>query len=448
MIVGWTAVEVAQIIGGSLVSPAEGSPQSFVIDSREAGSGALFFGIPGERVDGGDYAAAVLDAGAWGVIVSSAGADLLEGARGAVIEHPDPVRALGLLARKRLEEIGCSVIMITGSTGKTSTKDITASLISGARRTFASRENRNTEIGMPLEVLSAPLDTEVMVLEAAMRGPGQISELVEIAKPDVGVVTNIGPVHLELLGSIEAIASAKSELITGLEPGRTAVVPEGEALIAPFLRDDLSTLTFGPGGRVRLVHEEGRRLTLDLDGVQHEIEVSFDQPHNRLNLLAGAAAAHAIGVQPPERIDVGFSAFRGQRFEIADGVVVIDDCYNANPMSMRAALEDLAGESARRGGRRVAVLGDMLELGPHGERLHEETGRAASEFKVDVLVTVGELAALMAKGFDGEVHATTDARHAADVVPSLLQAGDTVLVKASRGIGLEAVSAALRDGGR
>ena len=337
--------------------------------------------------------------------------------------------------------------MITGSTGKTSTKDITASVLSSAKRTFASRENRNTEIGMPLEVLSAPLDTEVMVLEAAMRGRGQIAELASIGRPDVGLITNIGPVHLELLGSIEAIAAAKAELIGALESGKAAVLPAGEALLEPYLRADLNTTTFGPGGDVRLVSESGRELVLDVCGSEVSVEVGFDQPHNRLNLLAAAAVARAIGVSLPAQIHVNFSALRGQRMEAEDGIVVIDDCYNANPMSMRAALEDLAGESARRGGRKIAVLGDMLELGPDGERFHEETGGVAQALGVDILVTVGELAQLMSRGFAGETHSVADAGEAAQLVPSLIAGGDTVLVKASRGIGLEAVSAAIRGSG-
>ena len=443
----WTAQQIALITDGTLLRGAEGSPKSFEIDSRKTSAGALFIGLPGERVDGASFAAEVIEAGAFGAIVSKADEQLLGLSNGAVIVHEDPVKALGRLASARIAEIGCKVVMITGSTGKTSTKDITASVLSSAKRTFASRENRNTEIGMPLEVLSAPLDTEVMVLEAAMRGRWQIAELASIGRPDVGLITNIGPVHLELLGSIEAIAAAKAELIGALESGKAAVLPAGEALLEPYLRADLNTTTFGPGGDVRLVSESGRELVLDVCGSEVSVEVGFDQPHNRLNLLAAAAVARAIGVSLPAQIHVNFSALRGQRMEAEDGIVVIDDCYNANPMSMRAALEDLAGESARRGGRKIAVLGDMLELGPDGERFHEETGGVAQALGVDILVTVGELAQLMSRGFAGETHSVADAGEAAQLVPSLIAGGDTVLVKASRGIGLEAVSAAIRGSG-
>jgi UDP-N-acetylmuramoyl-tripeptide--D-alanyl-D-alanine ligase len=304
----------------------------------------------------------------------------------------------------------------------------------------ASEANLNTDIGLPLAVLRAPAGTRALVLEVAMRGPGEIAELTQISEPDVGVIVNIGPVHLELLGSLEAIAAVKAELIAGMAADTTVVVPANEPLLALHLRTDLRTVTFGEGGDVRLVAAEGERVEIDAAGERIELEVDFAQAHFRLNLLAAVAAARAVGVRPSGRVEVAFSALRGERLELADDVLVINDCYNANPMSMQAALDDLAATAP---GRRIAVLGDMLELGPHAAEFHADVGRQASERGVDVLVTVGPLSTDTAAAFDGEVHSVADAGEAAALVPELVAPGDTVLVKASRGIGLEVVADAL-----
>ena len=440
---GWTASRLAELTGATLLRDAEGCASGYTIDSREITPGQLLIGIPGERVDGGSFGAQALAAGAWGVIARDCSTAAELTTEGALLEHPSPVEALARMASQRRHDLGCKVVMITGSTGKTSTKDIAAAIISASRKTFASHENRNTEIGMPLEILAAPDGTEVMVLEAAMRGLGQIAELATIAEPDVGVIVNVGPVHLELLGSIEAIAVAKTELIRELPAESVSVVPAFDALIEPHIRSDLKTLSFGPGGDVRLAEENGRNLVVDVSGDRFEIEVDFDQPHNRLNLLAAIAAASAIGVAPPRRLTVGFSALRGERRVLPRGIVVIDDCYNANPMSMRAALDDLAGEAARRDGRSVAVLGDMLELGDEGPELHRQVGLAALELSVDELITVGPLAVDIAGAFGPTARQVDTGADAALLLADLLQPGDTILVKASRGVGLEVVAADL-----
>jgi UDP-N-acetylmuramoyl-tripeptide--D-alanyl-D-alanine ligase len=303
-------------------------------------------------------------------------------------------------------------------------------MVDQQRRTVATPLNLNTEIGLPLTVLSAPSGTEVLVLEMAMRGAGQIAELARIAEPDVGVVVNVGPVHLELLGTIERIAATKAELLEGLRPGGTAVVPAGEPLLATHLEElpeGVSTVTFGSGGDVSELPDTleigvgGRRLSA----------------HMQSNALAALAAARAVGVEPTGRLEVALSGLRGERRELAGGLVVVDDCYNANPMSMRAALDDLAASTS---GRRVAVLGDMLELGPDELRFHEEIGGHARAVGVDLLVTVGALAAHMGPAFGGE---TLEVDRAADVVAAVrdrLLPGDTILVKASRGVGLEVVA--------
>jgi UDP-N-acetylmuramoyl-tripeptide--D-alanyl-D-alanine ligase len=430
---GWSAEQVADAAGARLVEPGTrtSGPTRAVIDSRHAGPGDLFVGLPGERVDGGRFADDVLGAGAWGVLVGEgwAGADAEDG--GVILVATDPLAALQRLATAWRRELGAQVIGVTGSTGKTSTKDLLAAMVDQQRRTIATPLNLNTEIGLPLTILSAPAGTEVLVLEMAMRGAGQIADLAEIAEPDVGVVVNVGPVHLELLGSIEAIAATKAELLTGLNPGGTAVVPAGEALLEPFrTRDDVSWVTFGPGGDVDALPEG---LELGVGGVRLSA-------HMRANALAALAAARAIGVEPTGRLEVALSELRGQRVELPGGITVVNDCYNANPMSMRAALDDLAASAS---GRRVAVLGDMLELGPDELRFHEEIGAHARAAGVDLLVTVGPRAAAMGAAFGGDVRAVDTAGEALALLPGLLGDGDTVLVKASRGVGLEVIAQGL-----
>ena len=419
----WPAEQVAKAaranIKGSDPFMSGRGPERAVIDSREAGPGDLFVGLVGEHVDGGRFAAQALSQGAWGVLVGAQHADGLDG---VVLAADDPLLALQSLATAWRRELGAQVVGVTGSTGKTSTKDVLAAMVAQQRRTVATHANLNTEIGLPLTVLGAPPATEVLVLEMAMRGAGQIAELARIAEPDVGLVTNIGPVHLEQLGSLEAIAAEKMALVAGLRPGGTAVVPAGEPLVEPHLRDDVTTVTFGPGGDVD-----------DLSG----LELSHTSAHMRTNAMAALAAARAVGVEPGGRVDVLLSAMRGERIELPGDVTIVNDCYNANPMSMRAALDDLATAAP---GRRVAVLGDMLELGPDEARFHREIGEHARERGVEVLVTVGARAAEMR----GD-HTVQTAAEAAALVPSLLQPGDTVLVKASRGVGLESVAEALQS---
>jgi UDP-N-acetylmuramoyl-tripeptide--D-alanyl-D-alanine ligase len=455
----WNAQRVARAAGATLLrepssdSPtgADPGPRRVTIDSRGAAEGDLFVGLPGERADGGAHAADALAAGAWGALTSPPHARELAASAGAgvLLAHPAPLEGLQALAgawRRELAAAGAKVVAITGSTGKTSTKDILAALLGARLRTVASPQNLNTEIGLPLAVLTAPADTEALVLEMAMRGPGQIAELTAIAQPDVGVIVNVGPAHLELLGSIEAIASAKAELIEGLAPGATIVLPTGEPLLEARLRADLQTVRFGEGGDVELVgcREDGT-VEIRHEGERLIIAPSFREAHNLRNLLAAVAAAKALGVVHEGPLEVGFSALRGERRTLPGGVLVIDDCYNANPMSMRAAIDELAETDAS---RRVAVLGDMLELGPDASRFHREIGAHARDRGVELLVTVGPLAAGMSDGFEGTAHSVADAAAAVDLLEGLLREGDAVLVKGSRGVGLERIAQTLSARGR
>lgn len=413
---------------GSPADEAAGSgPTRAVIDTHDpALPGALFVGIPGARVDGGSFAPEVLRAGAWGVLVRPQHAEAAVAAgSGVVLTHEDPARALGLLARAWRWELGATVVGITGSVGKTSTKDLLQAVVAPHRRAVATAANLNTEIGLPLTVLGAEEGTEVLILEMAMRGPGQIAELAAIAEPDVGVITNVAPVHVELLGSLQAVADAKAELLHGLIPGGTAIVPADEPLLAGHRPDGVRLVEVRPGDEMP--------AALKLAG-----EVS---PTVLRNLPAVVAAARAIGIEPGGEVRPEISPMRGQRLHLARDVVVVVDCYNANPMSMTAALDDLAVSAS---GRRVAVLGDMLELGPDEKRLHAELGAHAKFTGVEVLVAVGPLSRHTGTGFGSGVQWVEDAHAAAVLLPKLLEPGDTVLLKASRGIGLERVADALR----
>lgn len=442
----WVAVAAGgRLVAGDAAAPG---PERAVIDSRALRPGDLFVGLRGERVDGGAFAERALEAGAWGVVVAPEHAERLS-ARGAedghergglapVIAADDPLAALGSLARAWRHELGARVVGVTGSTGKTSTKDILAALLRPRLATHASRENLNTEIGLPLSVLEASRGVEALVLEMAMRGRDQIGELAAIAEPDVGVIVNVGPVHLELLGSVERVAAAKAELIRGLAPGAACVVPAGEALLEAHLRDDLDTWTFGPGGQVTLVRQAEGRAEIEARGERVVLELPYAEPYNLLNTLAAVAAACALGVHPAGRVDVRFSSLRGELVSLRGGVTVVNDCYNANPMSMRAALEHLAASPAE---RRVAVLGTMAELGERAEALHREVGRLAAELGVDVLVTVGEGALPYVERFDGETHAVRTPEEAGALLEELARPGDRVLVKGSRSVGLERVLA-------
>jgi UDP-N-acetylmuramoyl-tripeptide--D-alanyl-D-alanine ligase len=439
-----SALWIAQAVSGRLEAgrPDQPGPKRAVCDSRAVGAGELFVGIAGENVDGGYFGAQALELGAWGVLVSEVHAkplaEMLDQTQspGVVISVSDPTTALGDLARAWRRELACPCVGITGSTGKTSTKDILSALLAPHRRAHSSRENLNTEIGLPLAILEAESQTEVLVLEMAMRGEGEIGELTSIAEPQVGLIVNIGPVHLERLGSVERVAAAKAELITGLAPGGACVIPADSGLLEPYLRSDVDTITFGRGGDVTLSSFDQGKAIIDARGHSIELNLSYSQPHNLSNTLAAVAGAMAIGVDPTGDVDVGFSAMRGQVLELGTGATVINDCYNANPMSMDAALEHLASSPAT---RRIAVLGEMAELGTESERFHLKIGQHVQDLGIDVLICVGSGASLYTERFRGETHTVATPEQASAVLSNLSKPGDRILIKGSRSAGLERV---------
>jgi UDP-N-acetylmuramoyl-tripeptide--D-alanyl-D-alanine ligase len=342
----------------------------------------------------------------------------------ATLVPDDAFAALAAIGRAMRERIDVPVVAITGSVGKTSTKDILTALLRQRANVVAAEDGYNNELGLPLTLCRVEASTDVVVTEMGMRGAGQIRALAEIARPKVGVITSIAPVHLELLGSIENIARAKAELLEHVE---IAVLPEDAPALEPFVPAGVDVRRFGkPDVQVR----DGHAV---VDGV----EFSFTARHQAANAAAALAALSALGYPRPDRpVEVEFSRWRSQERELPGGGLLINDAWNANPVAMEAAIAHLQERAAGR--RTVAILGDMAELGADAPRYHEEIGRAAGTLAI--VIGVGELA----KGYDPDAWAPT-AADAVELARELVQPGDAVLVKGSRSVGLEVVAEALGE---
>jgi UDP-N-acetylmuramoyl-tripeptide--D-alanyl-D-alanine ligase len=420
--------EVADLCPGRLDrAPWAEEATGVQIDSRLIDEGDLFVAVDG----GADYAKHAFARGA-----------------GAVLVPDDPFAALGALGKAVRDRATARVVGITGSTGKTSTKDILAALCSPHARTVAAAGGQNNEIGLPLTLTRLEPDTEILVCEMGMRGLGQIAELCAVARPDVGVITSIGPVHLELLGTVERVAEAKAEVVASLPPDGAAVVPD-EPLLEPFVaRDDIEVRRFRPGDVESFRRlNGGARVRLSIRGRTLELEFPFTAHYQALNALAALHAYDALGLPLGEAqagaSQVKLSRWRGEETELPDGGLLINDAYNANPVSMTSALEHLAERAGER--RKVAILGDMAELGPDAPVYHTRVGRAADGAGIDALVAVGPLARSYLEGAAGvpEKRAVESVDEAISALGEIVRPGDAVLVKASRAMGLEAVAEAL-----
>lgn len=460
---------VARVLEARLRGPAGGVVRRVVTDSREVQPGDLFFALAGEKTDGHRFVGEAFRRGAVGAVVDPARLPAGEGG-GPLLEVPDPLLALGTLAGWHRNRFQLRVVAVTGSVGKTTTKDFIASILSRQWHTLKSPGNRNTEIGLPLTLLEIGPEHQAVVLEMAMRGPGQIRYLARLARPDVAVITNIGLSHVELLGSREAIAEAKAELLDYLPRGGAAVLNADDDYFE-FLKSrvppDVTLQTFGlkRAGRESVTGtylgpslQPGEREGPSLIGARYTIRAAKGQSvrwawlplvgrHNFCNALAAAAVGQVLGVSW-QRICRGLaeaetSAMRMSVYRLPSGITVLDDAYNAStPEAMLAALEALKEVP---GLYKIAVLGSMLELGPLSEEAHRQVGRAAAQQELDRLITVGREAELIAEaaveaGLPGE-HVVRCHRkeEALEALGANRRPGDVILVKGSRGMAMESI---------
>ncbi|HEU5269433.1 MAG TPA: UDP-N-acetylmuramoyl-tripeptide--D-alanyl-D-alanine ligase [Jatrophihabitans sp.] len=457
--IAMTVAEIARVTGGR---PHGLDPESILrgkveFDSRKVQPGDLFLAIKGERADGHDFARAALDAGAVAVL----------GSRELplpCIVVADPIAAITALATEAARRLPATVIELTGSAGKTSTKDLIAQLLERHGATVAPPESFNNELGFPYTVLLAGEQTEYLVLEASARGVGHIRWLTGIAPPAVAAVLNVGSAHLGEFGSVEAIAQAKGELVEALAPDGVAVLNADDPRVSAMAaRTAARVVTFGerPDADVRAervtVDGTGRaRFELVTAAGRAPVALRLLGEHQVSNALAAAAVAVQLGMRLPDVAEAlsaatARSRWRMEATEVA-GVTVLNDAYNANPESMRAALRSLAilAEGTGAGRRRsVAVLGQMAELGPESAAAHETIGRLAVRLDVDLLVAVGEPArpivdgAALAGPWAGEAQWVPDRQAAQRLLCSVVRPGDVVLVKGSRAAGLELLAQAL-----
>ena len=397
--------EVAELCPGRLdAEPWAEEVTGVQIDSRRITEGDLFVAVG----SGEDFLRHAFARGAAATLVPE-----------------DALQALAALGRTVRDRSSARFVAITGSMGKTTTKDILAALCATQRPTVAAERSYNAELGVPLTIARVGEDTEICIVELAMRGFGQIAELCAIARPEIGVITNVGPVHLEKVGDLNGVITAKTELIDALPAGGTAIVPAD----FPIHRTDLEVVRVGED--VLLESFEPPLLTTSLGA----LEVSFTARHLASNALFALAAASVLGLELPTRLEVDFTEWRNQELPLPGGGILVNDAWNANPVSVRAALEHLCELAAGR--RTIAVLGEMAELGNHSDQGHAEVAAALVEVGIDVVVAVGPSARVYGGTW------VESAEEATRVVEDVIGPGDCVLVKGSRATGLEVVAEAL-----
>ena len=460
----FTLEQAAWGAGAQIVAP--GGPFAGVFtDSRAPLRDALFVALRGEKFDASDFVAQAVQGGAAGVLVTVDALDKVRPLAGkaALLAALDTGRALGSLAsawRHRLPSL--RVVCVTGSTGKTSTKELIASVLAAAGPTLKTEGNLNNEVGVPLTLLRLGEEHRYAAIECGMNHLGEIARLAHLADPDVGVVTNVAPVHLEGCGSIEGVAHAKGELFHALRNSGIAVANADDARVLAQARlSGRKLLTFGAaqGSDVRVISARhggaGLRVELELLGAQRSLELKLIGLHNAYNAAAAAAAGVALGIDADSILrGLGNATTPGRRMRpvrLSNGALLIDDCYNANPASTRAALLTLT-QLVQGKGRALAVLGDMLELGATELELHREVGRFAAELGLSLLVCFGKRARSLGEGAQQaglaaeKIHYTEDAAEAVRIVQSAMRPEDVILVKGSRGMKMERVSDALSGG--
>lgn len=454
-----SAERLADVLGGTIVrGDADVVFSGVEIDTREIAPGMAFFALPGEKSDGHAWVGAAARAGARVAVVSRFDDQVTTGLPSTpltVVQVEDCAEALRALARHHRSNLRCPVVGVTGSTGKTSTKDFLVAALGNGGRVVATKGNRNNELGVPLTVLRAAPRTSVLIVEMGMRGLGQIAELCEIARPTMGVVTNIGQTHMELLGSQDAIAQAKGELVECI-PADGRVFLNGDDPWSRKLKSrSAAPITwYGLGKRCNvratdIETDDMGRPVLTLRASRRAARVALPVPgrHHAYTAVAAAAVALALGATLSEIAEglanVVPTAMRMEAFISASGITVVNDAYNASPTSMRAAVTALADMQTP--GKRIAVLGDMAELGSLTDLAHFRLGEAVADSGIEQLVTVGARArriaeAALAKGMDpSSVRPCVTVEEASEVLDDLLSPRDIVLVKASRSMGLERV---------
>ena len=424
---------------------------SIVADSRLARAGALFVCLRGSRSDGHEF---VADAAARGAVAALCTRDPDIGAAGlALLDADEPLAALAGIARLVRRRSRARVLGIAGSAGKTSTKDVLRALLAAHLPTVASPASYNNELGLPLTLSLLEPETAVCVCELGTGAPGELAALCGIAEPQLGLITAIGPEHLEFFGTIEAVAAEEAALIAALPRGAPLVLPGNSELLDPYRRSDLEEWRFGLDATAD-VHPlawwtgtEATEAVFSVRGTRVAITIGLRLLHHWLTVAAAVAGYAALGL-PVDRIAEGAAAielspWRGQEQPLADGRLLINDAYNANPLSMAAALEALAAR--RNGGRAIAVLGAMTELGPDAPRWHANAGRHAARLGLDLLVAVGPGARAYLDGAAGRIECCwlADTTAAAHVLETLLRPRDVLLLKASRSAGLERLAEAL-----
>ncbi len=444
----FTIREVGEILGSKL----EGDPgfhltsiRGIKIDSREIERDDLFIAIKGPKHDGHDFIESALANGAAAVVVSRQVAERRKLLDNRYIAVEDTIYALGELARHHRTKLNLNVVAVTGSNGKTTVKNLIYEILSRNGPALKSPANFNNFFGLPLSIFQVGRHHKSAVLELGMSATGEISRLAEIASPNIAVITNVGPVHLEFFNDVDEIAAAKLEILERIKPGGTLIVNgDDEILMGKIRQGDYEIIRFGLAGDNSicpqdLTFDENQLPSFKIAGTP--VRSNLPGIHNVYNILAAFAVSKTSGI-PPEPAAVAIARYRADEMRseiiIEKGITFIIDCYNANPVSMKYALDTLAKMECK--GRRIAVLGDMLELGGHSEMYHRQIGAYASERGIDSVFCNGPSAGIIAKSFgEGAYHFHEQEMLAGRLLKEIVK-GDIVLFKGSRGMALENIA--------